>query len=55
MPHTITIEDIPAHGAELSDEELAGVAGGMQPLSPFNGSSKCLDLDAGTTDRDPDF
>jgi putative ATP-grasp target RiPP len=33
MPQTITINDLPAEGPELSDEELAGISGGMRPNS----------------------
>ncbi len=52
MARSISIDDITAHGPELSDEELAGIAGG-RPCTC--NSSKCIDIDAGTTDTDEDF
>ncbi|HLM05259.1 MAG TPA: ComEC/Rec2 family competence protein [Blastococcus sp.] len=45
------IENLSAEGAEHSDQELAGIAGGL-PMSEFNGSSKCIDVTTDTVDRD---
>jgi putative ATP-grasp target RiPP len=52
MPRSISIDDLPVQGPELSDEELGGIAGG-RPCTC--NSSKCLDIDRGTTDTDEDF
>jgi putative ATP-grasp target RiPP len=53
MPRTITISDLPAPGPELSDEELAGIAGGMRPNGTH--STRSWDPDTGTEITDHDF
>jgi len=54
MSRTITITDLPSEGAELSDDELAGVAGGLR--CDYCHSSKCIDVaGGGTVDTDEDF
>jgi putative ATP-grasp target RiPP len=54
MARTITVEDLRPEGMELTDEELAGIAGGMRDRDTLS-SSKCIDMETGSTDRDPDF
>jgi putative ATP-grasp target RiPP len=53
MARDITIIDLPTQGAELSDDELAGIAGGMPPCGC--GSSKTIIIAGDVTDSDRDF
>lgn len=51
--HTVRIDDLSEVGTELTDEELAGLAGGMPPAD--GQSSKTLDFRDGYCDADKDF
>ncbi len=49
----IRIDDIPADGVELTEDDLANLIGGVRP--PFDRSSKCLNIEEGYCDADEDF
>ena len=51
MSDSIAINDLPAQGPELTDEELAGVSGGQRPASATIGGLP----DGGYCDADAGF
>ncbi|MEV0157863.1 putative ATP-grasp target RiPP [Micromonospora sp. NPDC050686] len=52
MGKSIRIDDIPADGVELTEDDLANLIGGKPP---FDRSSKCLNFDDAYCDADEDF
>ncbi|MER5332923.1 putative ATP-grasp target RiPP [Micromonospora sp. NPDC002717] len=53
MGKSVRIDDIPADGIELTEDELANLIGGLPPS--WHRSSKTINIDPGYTDTDEDF
>ncbi|MEU4643018.1 putative ATP-grasp target RiPP [Micromonospora sp. NPDC047465] len=53
MGKSVRIDDIPADGVELTEDELANLIGGLPPS--WHRSSKTINIDPGYTDTDEDF
>ncbi|HEX5597218.1 MAG TPA: putative ATP-grasp target RiPP [Micromonosporaceae bacterium] len=53
MGKSIHIDDIPADGVELTEDDLANLIGGLPPR--HDRSSQTLNYDVGMCDMDEDF